>query len=68
MLGGRGGGDKVACWAGSSGSWLTEEVFFSAFLHCFAFTFGLGDIGGMRLQRVVCAVVVGGGCGGVVWR
>jgi hypothetical protein len=45
-----------------------EEVFLSAFPNCFAFAFGLGGIGGeVVLQRVVCSVVVGGGCGGVVW-
>ncbi len=45
----------------------SKPYFLSTFLHCFVFAFGLGGIGGeVGLWRVVYAVVVGGGCGGVV--
>jgi hypothetical protein len=42
----------------------------SAFLWCFALTFGVGGIGGGSGVAVVCAVVVGGssGCGSGVSR
>jgi hypothetical protein len=46
-----------------------KEVLFVRFSPLLCFCFWLGwHGGGMELWTVVCAVVVEGGCGGVVWR